>query len=72
MSTANFPPLRNGKDPLSQFRIIMAFAKDPIKVLMDSFEQYGDVYTFDIMGHQQHTLRHPDHIYQVLVADAAK
>src|SRR5262249_10774971 len=72
MTTANFPPLLTGTDPVSQLRLIKTYVKSPIQTIMDGFTRNGDVYAFQIMGQRQYTLRHPDHIHQVLVTDATK
>jgi len=48
------------------------FYTDPIAFVGNRFEEYGDIYYAPSKGVGLYVLRHPDHLWQVLVKDGAK
>jgi cytochrome P450 len=63
------PPPRRGV--LDSARYFYKFATDAIGFVGERFERYGDLYYAPSEGGGLYVLRHPDHIRQVLVTDAA-
>ncbi len=49
-----------------------AMRRDAIGRIAGRFEQYGDLYYAPFLGRDVYVLRHPDHIRQVLIEQAAK
>ncbi len=63
------PPRRGPFDSLSYY---YRFVTDPMGYVATRFERYGDIYYAPSGGVGLYVLKHPDHIHQVLVRDAAK
>ena len=64
------PPPREGVvDSLIYF---YRFLTDSIGTVGSRFDRYGDIYYAPSGGVGLYVLRHPDHLYEVLVKDAAK
>lgn len=64
------PPLRRGG--LRSLPYYYRFATDPLGVVAERFDRYGDIYYAPSDGTGLYVLRHPDHIRQVLATRASK
>jgi cytochrome P450 len=63
------PPRRGVVDSLGYY---YQFYRDSIGVVRERFERYGDIYYAPSDGVGLFVLKHPEHIWQVLVRDGAK
>lgn len=64
------PPPRK-KDLASTLAYFYRFQRDPIGFVRDRFETYGDIYYAPSGGVGLYVVRHPDHLHEVLTANAA-
>ncbi len=64
------PPPRDGL--IDSLRYFYAFYNDAVGTVRSRFDRYGDIYYAPSNGVPLYVLRHPDHIWQVLVKDGAK
>jgi cytochrome P450 len=64
------PPPRRGR-LLGSIAYYLRFALDPIRVIRDRFEAYGDLYYAPSADGGLYAIRHPDHLQEVLVTRAA-
>lgn len=64
------PPPRSG-GVLDTLKYYYNFFADPIGFVSGRFTRYGDVYYVDTKDGGLYVIRHPDHMRQVLVTDAA-
>lgn len=46
--------------------------RDPVARVQERFEQYGDLYYAPFLKRDVYVMRHPEHIHEVLVAQASK
>jgi cytochrome P450 len=65
------PPPRR-KDLLGSLAYYWRFSRDPIGFVGDRFAKYGDVYYAPSDGVGLYVIKHPDHLHDVLTANAAK
>lgn len=65
------PPARD-KGLLSSLPYYWRFSQDPIGFVSERFATYGDVYYAPSGGVGLYVLRHPDHLHDVLTANASK
>lgn len=63
------PPRRGLLDSLGYY---YRFLTDSIGTVGERFERYGDIYYAPADGVGLYVIRHPDHLWQVLVRDGAK
>ncbi len=72
--TAEFPPgpRRRKSNILGQLRYFYNFATDPIGFVASRFERYGDIYYAPSANDHLYVLRHPDHLREVFLNQAAK
>jgi cytochrome P450 len=64
------PPPRGGT--LSSLSYYYRFLTDSLGFVQERFEQYGDIYYAPSNGVPLYVLRHPEHLWEVLVRDGAK
>jgi cytochrome P450 len=64
------PPPRNGL--LESLVYYYRFFRDSIGVVQGRFDRYGDIYYAPSNGVGLYVLRHPEHLWEVLVRDGAK
>jgi cytochrome P450 len=64
------PPPRK-KDLASTLSYFYRFQRDPIGFVRSRFETYGDLYYAPSGGVGLYVIRHPDHLHEVLTANAA-
>ena len=62
-------PRRGALDSLGYY---YRFFTDSLRFIEERFEEYGDLYCAPSGGVDLFVLRHPDHIWEVLVRDGAK
>lgn len=71
-------PIRDvpGPKPVNNMIQVLGFMRqyerDTIGLFLDSFERYGEIHQFEVMGSKNVQLSHPEHIHQVLVSQANK
>lgn len=70
LATPPGPPARRG--PWDDAVYFTRFFLDPLGFVGERFEQYGDIYYAPSGGVGLYVLRDPEHIWEVLVRDAAK
>lgn len=71
-STAAFPPGPEPvRGPLSIARYVLRMRKGPVGPIGERFRRYGDLYYAPFMGQPLFSLRHPEHLNEVLVSKAA-
>jgi hypothetical protein len=65
-----------GPKPVNNMIQVLGFMRqyerDTIGLFLDSFERYGEVHQFEVMGGKNVQIAHPEHIHQVLVSQANK
>src|SRR5688572_541187 len=64
------PPGRGGV--ISSLGYYYRFFRDSIGFVQERFDRYGDIYYAPSRGVPLFVLRHPDHLWEVLVRDGAK
>ncbi len=64
------PPPRGGA--LSSLNYYYRFLTEPIDFVQERFERFGDIYYAPSQGVPLYVLRHPQHLWEVLVRDGAK
>ncbi len=65
-------PARVSANPLSLWAYMRRMQSDPVARVLERFEQYGDIYFAPFLRRDVYVLRHPDHVHEVLVAQASK
>lgn len=60
------------KNPISLLSYMRRMRDGAAEIVEARFEQYGDIYYAPFLGRDVYVLRHPDHIREVLVTQAAK
>lgn len=65
-------PERVSANPLSLWAYMRRMQRDPVGRVMERFEEYGDIYYAPFLRRDVYVLRHPEHIHEVLVAQAGK
>jgi len=59
-------------NPLRQARFFFNMANDFLTTQEDLFDEYGDIFTYTIMGTNYYPIRHPEHVRDALVRNAKK
>lgn len=59
-------------NPIRQILFFRSFEKNFLTSTLQWFRRYGDVVYMDAMGRQLYFLRHPNHIHEVVLGQAAK
>jgi cytochrome P450 len=65
-------PERVSANPLSLWAYMRRMQRDPVGRVMERFAEYGDIYYAPFLRRDVYVLRHPEHIHEVLVAQASK
>lgn len=65
-------PARVSANPLSLWAYMRRMQRDPVSRVAERFDAYGDIYYAPFMRRDVYVLRHPEHIHEVLVAQASK
>lgn len=63
------PPTRKPRNPLVFVPGMLLGRFDVLGDVVNAFETYGDVYQYRYKGNPSYMIRHPNHIYQVLLKD---
>src|SRR5687768_11695494 len=66
------PPTAQPRNPILTLGSLMAGSFDITEQIRKSFAAYGDVYQVRYKSRNAYVIRHPEHIQQVLVTDAAR
>ncbi len=59
-----------GSSPLGAYRLLQQIRRDVLSTIQTSFDNFGDVLRFSVLGKNQVMLRHPAHVREVLVEHA--
>lgn len=67
----HYPPSAQQRNIVFALGSLLLGSYDITERVRESFGVHGDVYRLQFKGHDVYVIRHPDHIQQVLVTDAA-
>jgi cytochrome P450 len=65
-------PPRVTANPFSLFGYLRRMRRDPVGRVAERFERFGDMYYAPFLKRDVYVLRHPEHIHEVLIAQASK
>jgi cytochrome P450 len=65
-------PPRVTANPFSLFAYMQRMRREPVGRVQERFERYGDIYYAPFLKRDVYVLRHPEHIHEVLLAQASK
>lgn len=72
VSTPLYPPAAKSQNMFVALGGLLLGTYDITKTVQESFLTHGDVYSIHLKNYDIFMIRHPDHIQQVMVTDAAK
>lgn len=65
-------PPRVTANPFSLFAYLRRMRREPVGRVQERFDRFGDIYYAPFLERDVYVLRHPEHIHEVLIAQASK